>query len=166
MALFTFGEGYHNYHHEFQSDYRNGVKAWQFDPTKWTIWALNKLGLASDLRRVPEERILRAEINEHQRVIAERIDHHSIELPESLQTLWQSAHDRVEEAVSNWEAQKKLYTAAAKKQVEESGKKLDELRTKVSEATHQVRVAMEEWRAAQQEIHQQLSQLANAGAIA
>jgi len=31
LALFTFGEGYHNYHHEFQHDYRNGVKPWQWD---------------------------------------------------------------------------------------------------------------------------------------
>ena len=37
MALLTFGEGYHNYHHEFQHDYRNGVKPWQFDPTKWAL---------------------------------------------------------------------------------------------------------------------------------
>lgn len=64
MALFTFGEGYHNYHHEFQHDYRNGVKPWQFDPTKWTIWCLSKLGLASHLRRVPAEKILLSEINE------------------------------------------------------------------------------------------------------
>lgn len=64
MAFFTFGEGYHNYHHEFQHDYRNGVKPWQFDPTKWTIWLLSKLGLASQLRRVPAEKILLAEVNE------------------------------------------------------------------------------------------------------
>ena len=166
MALSTFGEGYHNFHHEFQSDYRNGVKAWQFDPTKWTIWGLNKLGLATDLRRVPEERIVRAEINEHHRAIAERIDHYSLEVPESLQTLWNSAHDRVQEAVSNWEDQKKLYTATARKQVEESSKKLDELRSRVSEATKQMRQAMEEWREAQREIHQQLSLLANGGAAA
>jgi stearoyl-CoA desaturase (delta-9 desaturase) len=57
MALFTFGEGYHNYHHEFQHDYRNGVKPWQWDPTKWLIWTLSKLGLASGLRRVPQEAI-------------------------------------------------------------------------------------------------------------
>lgn len=25
-ALVTFGEGYHNFHHEFPSDYRNGIK--------------------------------------------------------------------------------------------------------------------------------------------
>jgi stearoyl-CoA desaturase (delta-9 desaturase) len=47
----TFGEGYHNYHHEFQNDYRNGVKPWQFDPTKWLIWTLSKVGLAYHLRR-------------------------------------------------------------------------------------------------------------------
>ena len=44
MALLTFGEGYHNYHHEFQHDYRNGVKPWQFDPTKWAIWTLSCRG--------------------------------------------------------------------------------------------------------------------------
>ena len=57
MALFTFGEGYHNYHHEFQHDYRNGVKPWEWDPTKWLIWILSKLGLTSGLRRVPQETI-------------------------------------------------------------------------------------------------------------
>ena len=57
MALFTFGEGYHNYHHEFQHDYRNGVKPWQWDPTKWMIWILSKLRLTSGLRRVPQDTI-------------------------------------------------------------------------------------------------------------
>lgn len=61
LALFTFGEGYHNYHHEFQYDYRNGVKPWQFDPTKWIIWTLSKLGLVRSLRRVPAEKIRSAE---------------------------------------------------------------------------------------------------------
>lgn len=64
MAIPTFGEGYHNYHHSFQHDYRNGVKPWQWDPTKWAIWTLSKLGLVSDLRRVPEEKIVLAELRE------------------------------------------------------------------------------------------------------
>src|SRR5690606_8312615 len=64
MALFTFGEGYHNYHHSFQWDYRNGVKPYHFDPTKWAIKGLEKLGLVSELRRVPEESILLAEMRE------------------------------------------------------------------------------------------------------
>ena len=57
LALFTFGEGYHNYHHEFQHDYRNGVKPWNFDPTKWIIWTFSKVGLTRNLRRVPSEKI-------------------------------------------------------------------------------------------------------------
>jgi stearoyl-CoA desaturase (delta-9 desaturase) len=64
MAIFTFGEGYHNYHHEFQHDYRNGVKTWQIDPTKWIIWILSKTGLVSNLRRVPTEKIVLAELAE------------------------------------------------------------------------------------------------------
>jgi stearoyl-CoA desaturase (delta-9 desaturase) len=61
LALFTLGEGYHNYHHEFQYDYRNGVKPWQWDPTKWLIWVLSKLGVTSHLRRVPAEKIIAAQ---------------------------------------------------------------------------------------------------------
>jgi len=67
MAIVTLGEGYHNYHHEFQHDYRNGVKPWQIDPTKWLIWTLSKLGLARKLRRVPTEKIILAELAEAQR---------------------------------------------------------------------------------------------------
>lgn len=63
MALFTFGEGYHNFHHEFQHDYRNGVKPWHFDPTKWAIWVLYKLGWTYDLRKASESRILAAQIS-------------------------------------------------------------------------------------------------------
>jgi stearoyl-CoA desaturase (delta-9 desaturase) len=51
LAFLTVGEGYHNYHHTFASDYRNGVRWFHFDPTKWTIWTLSKLGLASNLKR-------------------------------------------------------------------------------------------------------------------
>lgn len=36
-ALVTFGEGYHNFHHEFPADYRNGIRWFHYDPTKWFI---------------------------------------------------------------------------------------------------------------------------------
>ncbi len=52
-ALFTLGEGYHNFHHRFQLDYRNGVRLYHFDPTKWFIWILSKVGVTWDLRRTP-----------------------------------------------------------------------------------------------------------------
>lgn len=61
MAILTFGEGYHNYHHEFQHDYRNGVKPWQWDPTKWIIWFLSKMRLTSQLRKVAPETVRSAQ---------------------------------------------------------------------------------------------------------
>ncbi len=63
IALFTYGEGYHNFHHYFQTDYRNGVRWWQFDPTKWIIASLSWFGLASNLKRVPKFKIQEALIN-------------------------------------------------------------------------------------------------------
>lgn len=72
MAFFTCGEGYHNYHHAFQHDYRNGVKPWQFDPTKWMIWTLSKVGLTSNLRRVADEKILLAEMREAKRLLEQK----------------------------------------------------------------------------------------------
>lgn len=61
-ALFTFGEGYHNFHHRFQNDYRNGVRPWHFDPTKWLIYGLSLVGATRNLRRVTEEKIARARL--------------------------------------------------------------------------------------------------------
>ncbi len=60
MAVLAFGEGYHNYHHSFPFDYRNGIRPWHVDPAKWLIWGLAKLGLAHGLRRASELQILRA----------------------------------------------------------------------------------------------------------
>jgi fatty-acid desaturase len=49
-ALVTIGEGYHNFHHQFPMDYRNAIKWYQYDPTKWFIWVCQQLGLASHLK--------------------------------------------------------------------------------------------------------------------
>ncbi len=60
LAFLTYGEGYHNYHHIFQADYRNGIRWWQWDPTKWMIALCHRLGLASNLSRVADFKIQRA----------------------------------------------------------------------------------------------------------
>jgi len=62
IAFFTFGEGYHNYHHIFEYDYRNGIKWWQYDPTKWLIKGLSYVGLTKKLRTTPDERIEKARL--------------------------------------------------------------------------------------------------------
>ena len=63
LAIVTYGEGYHNFHHLFQSDYRNGVRWWQYDINKWFIATCSKLGLASNLKRTPNFKIQRARLN-------------------------------------------------------------------------------------------------------
>lgn len=62
LAVFTYGEGYHNFHHIFQNDYRNGIKWWHWDPTKWLIATLAWLRLATGLKKVPDLWIQRAQM--------------------------------------------------------------------------------------------------------
>lgn len=61
-SFVTFGEGFHNFHHRFPGDYRNGVKWYHWDPSKWIIFSFEKLGLATKLRRTSELRILEAKL--------------------------------------------------------------------------------------------------------
>jgi stearoyl-CoA desaturase (delta-9 desaturase) len=60
LAVVTYGEGYHNFHHIFAHDYRNGVRWWQWDPTKWLIAGLHVVGLTRRLKRTPVLQIQRA----------------------------------------------------------------------------------------------------------
>src|SRR5256885_16990534 len=50
----------HNFHHIFAHDYRNGVRWWQWDPTKWLIAGLQLFGLTRRLKRTPVFQIQRA----------------------------------------------------------------------------------------------------------
>ncbi|MGD8413628.1 MAG: fatty acid desaturase [Candidatus Latescibacterota bacterium] len=74
IALLTFGEGYHNYHHTFAGDYRNGVRWYQFDPSKWTIWILSKLGLATGLRRINSLTIKKRLVVADRRLMLEHLE--------------------------------------------------------------------------------------------
>ncbi|KIM57004.1 hypothetical protein SCLCIDRAFT_193387 [Scleroderma citrinum Foug A] len=56
-ALLTASEGYHNFHHQFPMDYRNAIKWYQYDPTKWLIWLCSKVGLTSHLKTFSENEI-------------------------------------------------------------------------------------------------------------
>lgn len=153
MAIFTFGEGYHNFHHEFQHDYRNGVKPWQFDPTKWSIWILNKLGMAHNLRRVPEEKILMAEIAETQRHLLSRLEKQNTKIPEPTHTLLNTAHERLENAIKHWEACKAEYSRAAEQKMADSREKIAELKAKFDQAAQHLREAIQHWK----ETHQMVS---------
>ena len=53
LSLLTFGEGYHNFHHTFQSDYRNGHRWYHWDPTKWWIKIFSFIKITKNLNKVP-----------------------------------------------------------------------------------------------------------------
>jgi len=70
-ALLTLGEGYHNFHHKFASDYRNGIRFYHFDPTKWLIRSLSYLKLASDLKKVSQYQIIKSRLEMGQKRLGE-----------------------------------------------------------------------------------------------
>jgi stearoyl-CoA desaturase (delta-9 desaturase) len=113
MALFTFGEGYHNYHHEFQYDYRNGVKWWQWDPTKWTIWTLEKIRLVRGLRRVPEEKILLSQLVDTRRRLSVRLACRKTVLNARLRELLQTSDAKLHQLGERWTALKAQYAVKA-----------------------------------------------------
>lgn len=59
-AILTNGEGYHNFHHAFPADYRNGIRWYHWDPSKWIIYLCSLVGLTSDLKRSSADRIREA----------------------------------------------------------------------------------------------------------
>ena len=88
IALLTFGEGYHNFHHTYANDYRNGIRWYHFDPTKWLIWTLNKFGLTSDLKRMDYYTIKKRLVLQRKELLMER-----------LCNLWHDKKDEFEKRV-------------------------------------------------------------------
>lgn len=71
-ALVTLGEGYHNFHHEFPSDYRNAIEWYQYDPTKWSIWVWKQLGLAYDLKQFRQNEIEKGRLQQLQKKLDQK----------------------------------------------------------------------------------------------
>jgi stearoyl-CoA desaturase (delta-9 desaturase) len=149
LAVFTFGEGYHNFHHAFQHDYRNGVKAWQFDPTKWCIWLLHRAGLATDLRRVSEHKILMAQVAEQQRQISAQLAQKPESLAEQVNGLVESAYLRLQSAADRWATLQEEYRRARAMRKEISRERLRELRREFRAAAANAQEAFRNWRKAQ-----------------
>ena len=53
VGLLAFGEGWHNNHHAFPRSAFHGLHWWQFDLSGYLIWTLERLGLATEVYRIP-----------------------------------------------------------------------------------------------------------------
>ena len=74
LAPLTYGEGYHNFHHTWQWDYRNGHRWYHWDSTKWILGGLGWMGLVREFRRVPSAAIERARIETEAVQLRRRLD--------------------------------------------------------------------------------------------
>ncbi|AQA20005.1 acyl-CoA desaturase [Halioglobus japonicus] len=100
LAFLTYGEGYHNYHHIFQTDYRNGIRWWQWDPTKWLINGCSRVGLASKLVRVPEIKIQRAMLDTQFKRARAQLD--ETESSDTLRDKLEREYQQFTESVNEW----------------------------------------------------------------
>ncbi|MBL4630791.1 MAG: fatty acid desaturase [Paraglaciecola sp.] len=142
LAFFTFGEGYHNFHHIFEYDYRNGIKWWQFDPTKWLISALSIIGWTSNLRRCPEERIEKAKVIMQLKLAREKVS----KLPNADEVLAkvQVEYDLLAQRMTDYYAAKKQLMAIKKQNLKRSYENLD-VHYKYKELKQSLAIQKQKW---------------------
>ena len=143
LAFFTFGEGYHNFHHIFEYDYRNGVKWWQFDPTKWMIKGLSYVGLTNKLRTCPEERIEKAKLEMQLKYAHDK----AITLPNAEEIIVKIQHeyDVLMHRMGEYYATKKRLVNMKKKNLQATYERL-ELDFKYKELKQTLAVQKQKWR--------------------
>lgn len=123
LAFFTFGEGYHNYHHIFEYDYRNGIRWWHYDPTKWLIRGLSLIGMTKNLRRCPEERIEKARAAMQMQRTSAHISH----LPngEEILAKIQSEYEVLLQKMSDYYAAKKRLMSVRQRHLKRSIERME-----------------------------------------
>lgn len=102
VALLTLGEGYHSFHHRFASDYRNGIRWFHWDPTKWFIRILQSAGLATNLRITPSPVIERARMQVAMRMLEVRIASLSEQIAAETNRRLEAAREAMDEAAVLW----------------------------------------------------------------
>ncbi|RCK54502.1 Acyl-CoA desaturase [Candida viswanathii] len=69
VSILTYGQAHQNYHHEFPHDYRVDNSLFSYDPTKWFLWTLEKVGFIEDLSRTPDSLVMQLKLQQLQKVI-------------------------------------------------------------------------------------------------
>ncbi|NVK25275.1 MAG: fatty acid desaturase [Gammaproteobacteria bacterium] len=120
LALLTYGEGYHNYHHIFETDYRNGIRWYHFDPSKWFIKTASYLGLTSNLRKVPEDKIAAAKLTMQKYKTESKLT--SLELPDhhEIMAKLEAEYELMIEKIKSYSQAKRQLLAAKKQKASEA----------------------------------------------
>jgi stearoyl-CoA desaturase (delta-9 desaturase) len=142
LAFFTFGEGYHNFHHIFEYDYRNGVKWWQFDPTKWLIKGLSLIGWTSKLRLCPEERIEKAKVAMQLKLAQEKVS--KLANADEILAKVQAEYELLAQRMTDYYAAKKQLMAIKKQSLKRSYENL-EVHYKYKELKQSLAIQKQKW---------------------
>lgn len=146
-ALLTNGEGYHNYHHHFPGDYRNGVRWYQWDPTKWIIAMLAKVGLAWDLKKVSPFRIWAAKLAAENQRIADRLEQSQNPQLGVFRSLLKTQHERLKQTLSDWEHSAREYQGMVRLQIARHSEARRQAAIKSLEARRRFQETLALWRA-------------------
>ncbi len=117
VAFLTFGEGYHNFHHAFQYDYRNAIKWWQFDPTKWLIKLMSWIGLAKNLKKISEEKIAKAIATQQLNKTKQKLMSLNIPNKEEALAAIQNEYEKLLSSMANFYLLKKTRFESSKDQL-------------------------------------------------
>ncbi len=60
VAILSYGEGWHNNHHQYPTTAKAGFYWWEIDMYYWVIYLFAKLGLVWDVRLPPQEMVNKA----------------------------------------------------------------------------------------------------------
>lgn len=124
LALVTYGEGYHNYHHTFQWDYRNGVKWWHFDPTKWLIRSCSLIGLTKDLKRTSLAQIEKAKLEMQYRIATEKCE--ILDLSEKWRLRLEQEYEQISHTLQLWSEHRQAWYEAKGRQIQKTLSLLDQ----------------------------------------
>src|SRR4029077_10993306 len=102
-------------------DYRNGIRWYHFDPAKWLIWTMSKLGLAKGLKRVERFQIEERVLIGHKELLLEKIQSsitsHKEEWEKKINTVIESVLTKLNEVKKLTESYRELKkTKEAKKE--------------------------------------------------
>jgi len=136
MAVLAYGEGYHNYHHQFAWDYRNGVRWYQWDPTKWLIRLLALFGFTYGLKAAAPTDILKAKMKTDQ-LRLERLGIPSERLC--------AMKKRVEEAQQRWRTLKEDYRRVRHSVQVSSGAQIVYLKAEIRVAKLEFKMSWRQW---------------------
>ncbi len=149
-ALFTYGEGYHNFHHEFPGDYRNGLRSYHFDPGKWLIRFCERFGWAYNLHRASPAHIFQAKLQVQENWIAKKVEAEPSATRIHLQEFLKKSRVRLEEAHSHFLEMKVEYRRLKKEKLDYLHGQREKVREEFHKAQENFQLALEEWRALMQ----------------